>query len=131
MAGWWSGHDIEARRALDLVPDYDAETKARQGDRKTLWRAFEGAEAVAGDTPAPGEPDRAVDAALEFIAQTPAQLALIPLEDALGLQEQPNLPGTIDEHPNWRRRYPAKATELLEPAEIQKRLRPLTRRGNA
>jgi 4-alpha-glucanotransferase len=130
VAGWWSGHDIEARRALDLVPDYDAE-KARQGDRKTLWRAFEGAKAVAGDMPAPGEPDRAVDAALEFIAQTPAQLALIPLEDALGLEEQPNLPGTIDEHPNWRRRYPAEATELLEPAEIRKRLGPLTWRGNA
>ena len=39
-----------------------------------------------------------------FTAQSPAPLALIPIEDMLGLAEQPNLPGTIDEHPNWRRR---------------------------
>jgi 4-alpha-glucanotransferase len=28
------------------------------------------------------------------------------VEDVLALTEQPNLPGTIDEHPNWRRRLP-------------------------
>jgi 4-alpha-glucanotransferase len=79
--------------------------------------------------PAPSEPDRAVDAALEFVAQTPSQLALIPLEDALALDEQPNLPGTIDEHPNWRRRYPGKADQLLASAQVRKRLAPLTRRS--
>ncbi len=129
VAGWWRGHDIETRRALDLVPDYDAETKARQDDRKTLWHAFVRAKAASGDMPAPGEPERAVNAALEFIAQTPSQLALVPLEDALGLEEQPNLPGTIDEHPNWRRRYPGEAKELLEPPEVQERLAPLARRS--
>jgi 4-alpha-glucanotransferase len=29
----------------------------------------------------------------------------VQLDDALGRVEQQNLPGTIDEHPNWRRRY--------------------------
>ena len=32
----------------------------------------------------------------------------LPLEDIVGTTEQPNLPGTIDEHPNWRRRLPPK-----------------------
>ena len=105
VAGWWRGHDIETRRELDLVADPDEEIKMRQADRKTLWRSFVRAKAASGEMPAPGEPGRAVDAALEFVAQTPSQLALIPLEDALALEEQPNLPGTIDEHPNWRRRY--------------------------
>ena len=129
VAGWWRGHDIETRRELDLVPDYDAEIKARLDDRKTLWRAFERAKAVSENMPAQSEPSRAVNAALEFIAQTPSQLALVPLEDALGLVKQPNLPGTIDQHPNWRRRYPGTAKELLEPADIQERLAPLTRRN--
>ena len=39
---------------------------------------------------------------------------LAPLEDLLGLAEQPNLPGTIDEHPNWRRRLEPPARELFE-----------------
>jgi 4-alpha-glucanotransferase len=34
----------------------------------------------------------AVDAALEFVAATPAALAVIPLEDVLGLGQQANLP---------------------------------------
>jgi 4-alpha-glucanotransferase len=41
-----------------------------------------------------------------FLAKTPSYLLAISLEDALGLADQPNLPGTIDEYPNWRRRLP-------------------------
>ena len=33
-----------------------------------------------------------------------ARLGLVQIEDVLGESEQANLPGTIDEHPNWRRR---------------------------
>ncbi|MEE7567489.1 4-alpha-glucanotransferase, partial [Xanthomonas sp. Kuri4-3] len=36
----------------------------------------------------------------------PAPLALLPVEDALALDEQPNLPGTVAVHPNWCRRLP-------------------------
>ena len=129
VAGWWHGHDIETRRELDLVADPDEEMKARQADRKTLWRSFVRAKAASGEMPAPGEPGRAVDGALEFVAQTPSQLALIPLDDVLALEEQPNLPGTIDEHPNWRRRYSGKADQLLDSAQVRKRLVPLTRRS--
>ncbi|WP_176715865.1 4-alpha-glucanotransferase, partial [Xanthomonas graminis] len=43
-------------------------------------------------------------------AATPSPLALLPAEDALGLEQQPNLPGTVDGHPNWRRRLPAADT---------------------
>jgi 4-alpha-glucanotransferase len=30
----------------------------------------------------------------------------VSLEDLLGVIDQPNIPGTIDEHPNWRQRLP-------------------------
>jgi len=36
----------------------------------------------------------------------PGSVALLPAEDALALAEQPNLPGTVATHPNWRRRLP-------------------------
>jgi 4-alpha-glucanotransferase len=35
------------------------------------------------------------------------------MEDVAGLAEQPNLPGTTTEHPNWRRRMPADTADLL------------------
>ena len=41
------------------------------------------------------------------------------LEDVLGVVEQVNVPGTIDEHPNWRRRLPV-SLEFSRPS-----LRPL------
>ena len=33
-------------------------------------------------------------------------LLVVTMEDVLGLVEQVNVPGTINEHPNWRRRLP-------------------------
>lgn len=128
VAGWWQGHDIETRERLDPTANSNNEKAIRQNDRKALWRSLIRAKAASGEMPSPSEPYRAVNAALKFVAQTPCRIALIPLEDALGLEEQPNLPGTIDEHPNWRRRYPGKADELLDSPEVRERLKPLTKR---
>ena len=94
-----------------------------------FWRACRRAKAAAGELLAPSETSRVADAAVKFISQTSSEFTLLPLEDALALEDQPNLPGTIDEHPNWRRRYAAQAAELLGPAEIRRRLEPLARRG--
>jgi 4-alpha-glucanotransferase len=69
-----------------------------------------------------------VDAAVRFTASTPCGLAILPLEDALGMIEQPNLPGTIDEHPNWRRRLPGDASALLDVPSVVSRLETMRRR---
>jgi 4-alpha-glucanotransferase len=39
----------------------------------------------------------------------------ISLEDLLGVVDQPNIPGTVNEHPNWRQRLPV-ALEDIEAA---------------
>jgi 4-alpha-glucanotransferase len=129
VAGWWRCADIDVRAQCGLVKDPDKERATRTTDRQMLWRACRRAKAAEGDLPAPNETSRAADAAVKFIAQTPSQLALLPLEDALAVEDQPNVPGTIDEHPNWRRRYAGQAEELLSPADVRRRLDPLARRG--
>jgi 4-alpha-glucanotransferase len=53
-------------------------------------------------------------ACVDYVLDTPAQLALIPLEDALGTSEQPNLPGTVHGYPNWRHRLPMASDEALQ-----------------
>jgi 4-alpha-glucanotransferase len=40
------------------------------------------------------------------MAKAPSHIQLIPLEDALEIVEQVNIPGTIDEHPNWLQKLP-------------------------
>jgi 4-alpha-glucanotransferase len=130
VAGWWSGRDIETRRELGLFIGVEQQKEARQNDRQSLWRSFKKAKVADGGIPSTSETARAADAAVKFIARTSSQLALLPLEDALGVEDQPNLPGTIDQHPNWRRYYPAQADQLLTPTEVQQRLAPLARRSN-
>jgi 4-alpha-glucanotransferase len=88
-----------------------------------LWRAFKQA-GVAQGTPAK-DSAAAVDAAVAFTAQSPAAMALIPIEDVIGICEQPNLPGTVDEHPNWRRRFEKPASELLNAPQVRSRLKTL------
>ena len=62
-----------------------------------------------------------VDAAIAHVARTPSCLALVTLEDMLGEEEQPNLPGTVEVHPNWRRRIAAPIGELLADAAVAQR----------
>jgi 4-alpha-glucanotransferase len=128
VAGWWRGSDLDTRGQCGLLRDPQAETAARRTDRKALWSAFTAAKSAEGDLPAAGDVARVTDAAVKFIAATPSRLALLPLEDALALEAQPNLPGTIDEHPNWRRRYAGDAGELLDAADVRHRVRTLTKR---
>ncbi|WP_140727903.1 4-alpha-glucanotransferase [Pseudomonas sp. Hp2] len=96
LVGWRQGVDIAWRERLGLSGPDDA-PRRRQADLVALQRAI----ALAGlDT---GHPWRD---ALAYAARGPAPLALLPVEDALALPEQPNLPGTVAGHPNWRRRLP-------------------------
>jgi 4-alpha-glucanotransferase len=48
-----------------------------------------------------------------YLAETPGYLLMVQLEDALGEEEQPNLPGT-DEHPNWRRKLGRSLEEFAD-----------------
>ena len=52
------------------------------------------------------------DALHRALADSAAVLVAVQAEDILGLVEQPNLPGTVDAHPNWRRRLPVAAAAL-------------------
>jgi len=134
VAGWWQGSDIAWRTRLDLLMPgaTDAQTRADRGeDRSLLWQALLDADCVAGDQPSDDAPQDVIDGAAAFIAQTPAPLALLPIEDLLGLEDQPNLPGTVDTHPNWQRRLPATAETLLDHVDCRRRMRLLQRTVHA
>jgi 4-alpha-glucanotransferase len=51
-------------------------------------------------------------AVVKFLSDTPSRLLAIALEDVLGVVDQPNVPGTTDEHPNWRRRLPVTVSDI-------------------
>ncbi|WP_296309466.1 4-alpha-glucanotransferase [Erythrobacter sp.] len=120
VAGWWRGRDLDWAERLGRLPEGMSRAEAesiRDWDRGLLWSTLDHTAA----RPAPGDPGPVVDAAITHIARTPSALALVSLEDMLGLEEQPNLPGTVDVHPNWRRRLAAPVAQLMEDPDIARR----------
>lgn len=113
-AGWWAGCDIE--------PGNEDKQGLRAWDRGVLWGAFENAGLAHGERPAPEDTDPVVDAAIRYVAATPCTLKILPIEDALGIRTQPNVPGTTVEKPNWRHRLEGEAGGLLDDPTVQARL---------
>jgi 4-alpha-glucanotransferase len=115
ITGWWTGRDLDWNRRLDRGGETPAE---RAEARSALWTA------IGGGAPQPADDDAApvIERALAFLAGSTAPLLLVPMEDLLGLAEQPNLPGTTNEHPNWRRRLPAPIERLLSDPDVQQRI---------
>lgn len=119
--GYWNGSDIGRREKLDLYPRPgmgDEERAARQGDREKLVRAFAAEGLLPADFPAHGplsDSDAAQlsQAAHLFLARARSRLMMVQIEDILALDSQMNLPGTTDQHPNWRRRFPIDVSLVL------------------
>ncbi|APG05184.1 4-alpha-glucanotransferase [Luteibacter rhizovicinus DSM 16549] len=117
VAGWWSGRDVEWRKKTGLDDPAVDENAQREGDRVLLWRAMCASGSAWNEESPPGLDDISpvVVAAAKHVAQAPAPLAIYPVEDILGLHEQPNLPGPTDAiHPNWRRRMPDSSSRLFD-----------------
>lgn len=121
LRGWFSGRDIDWRHQIGEIDTHQRahDQRARAEEACALQRALQDSGVPAANT----DPEALVDACVSFIARTPAPLTLLPLEDALALEDQPNLPGPGDIHPNWRRRMPHSCDQLLDPAAVQHRLR--------
>ena len=125
VAGWWSGTDIDVRQKHGRLGEgIEPETvrQEREADRPRVWEAFVRERLGDGPAPEPDDTDRVVDAAVRFVARTEVPLALIPMEDLLGQRDQPNLPGTVTGHPNWVRRLPLPANEVLADEAVARRI---------
>jgi len=99
IAGLWSGSDLEAQRRIGLEPN----EAATESLRARL------AEMTGVDDDAPA--DVVVPAAYRLLADAPCAVLTATLDDALAVEERPNMPGTIDEWPNW-------SLALPEPLEV-------------
>ncbi len=122
LAGWWSGKDIDWNEKLGHLTDPAESRRQRRTDRAALWQALRQSGAAQAECPAEDDTASFADAACAHVGGSACELVMLPVEDALGLREQPNLPGTLDEHPNWRRKLPADSAILLEGEATRRRL---------
>jgi 4-alpha-glucanotransferase len=119
LAGFWAGRDIDWRERLGLYGDpgqAERERAARRTDITGLLGLLEAEgmlpEGIDPNTPPDGLPWPVAVALHRTLARSPALLMALQLEDALGAIEQANLPGTIDQHPNWRHRLTLSLAQL-------------------
>ncbi|MBN3965272.1 4-alpha-glucanotransferase [Pseudomonas gregormendelii] len=122
LNGWWHGRDIDWNARLGMT---DANSEIEW--RRHREREREGLRRVLGEDPQnfreeSHETDQVLDASVRFLGHTRAPLVLLPLEDALGIEQQANLPGTINTHPNWSRRLPGYSEALLDDPDAARRL---------
>lgn len=100
FSGWMSGHDLLAKRAIGLMTESD-EDRAR--DRDALLAGL--ADYTEGGADG-------IVAAARFLAATPSPLVTVSIEDVLGVADQVNIPGTVEQqNPNWRRKLPVMLEE--------------------
>jgi 4-alpha-glucanotransferase len=100
VAGVVTGSDLEAQRRIGIAPD--------EAMSAGLHRRIEERTGADGALPVTDVIAR-VHADL---AQAPCLVLTASLEDVLGLDERPNMPGTIDQWPNWRLALPVPTEEL-------------------
>ena len=100
VAGVWAGTDREAQRSCGLSVN-------EEGFSHLIGRL----ETWVGCHPGSAASD-VVEASYGLLSQAPCALIAATLEDALCVEERPNMPGTIDEWPNWRLALPSPLEEL-------------------
>ncbi len=124
LRAWWEARDVALREALDLYPSDAMRAEARQVrerervelllalDRARVWRWRR------GDPLPPYAPalSRAVHA---FLGLSNANIAMVQLEDLIGMTEPVNVPGTDGEYPNWRRKITVDTAEIFASPDAQ------------
>lgn len=120
LAGFWNGEDLNAKARIGLFRNADEEATAhawRREDKRQLLNALaDEALLPAGVTPADADHlswTGALTAAVHaYLARSPSRLMMVQLDDLVGQTHQANLPGSVTEHPNWRRRVERALEEL-------------------
>ncbi|NWF72474.1 MAG: 4-alpha-glucanotransferase, partial [Nitrospirae bacterium] len=121
LAGFWSGEDLQVRAKLDAFIDGAARHHAwekRQRDKAAILSALRRESLLPNGmtedlATAPAMTKDLCLAIHIYLARTPSCIVLANLEDGLGELSQTNLPGTVDSHPNWTRKYAIPVNEIM------------------
>src|SRR5215212_7965153 len=117
VAGFFSGSDLAHLVEIGAAAPDGGEGADQEAQRDSLCRLLEeegllevgerGVEAL-------------VAALYGFLAHTPAMLVAATLEDALEAHDRPNVPGTIDQRPNWSLPLPVPLDNLAADPRVRR-----------
>jgi 4-alpha-glucanotransferase len=99
-AGWRGEHDLAVKHSLGLDPGETSD------ERRAAFAALDRALTERGLAA------QSFASVARHLADAPSRLLVISIEDLLGVTQQVNLPGTVNQHPNWRLRLPVALDDL-------------------
>ena len=99
--GWREGREIKLRRDIGIIDP--SHVDGMLGFRGREVEGMDGATSPYRGDHAPESPE----AMASLLAATASRMVALQVEDILGMADQPNLPGTVFEYPNWRQRLAA------------------------
>ena len=140
LRGYWHEADLDIRDSLKLYPSAEIgqqQRHLRQRDRAEILAALARENLLSenlleGDLANSDQLEGKLSSELliavqRFLARSPACLMMVQLEDLLGQKQQINLPGTIDEYPNWRYKIPLDVEDWRAPGGVEHIARTITR----
>ena len=116
VAGLWTGSDMRTQQELGLKPNVEGWEELRDRLCSQLG--------LGADTPLPD----VIVAVHRALAGAPSMLVAATLDDAMGVTERPNMPGTTDEWPNWSLALPLPLEALIEHPLARRLTKALQRR---
>jgi 4-alpha-glucanotransferase len=109
IAGLWSDSDLEAQKRLGLSPNEAGTVEIKDRVRKLTG--------AGPQTPVP----EIVARVHEGLSRSRSRILTATLDDAMAVEERPNMPATTDEWPNWRLALP-KPIESLRRSPLAARI---------
>jgi 4-alpha-glucanotransferase len=105
-AGWRSFSDLKLKRSLGIDPGESDDAR---------WHALGRLDDVLRHNDIHHHD---LSAVASFLSRTRSRLMAVSLEDLLGVIDQPNIPGTVNEHPNWRQRLPVTLEDIASTVDM-------------
>jgi 4-alpha-glucanotransferase len=117
VAGFFTGSDLDHLCHIGVATPGGATQADQEAQRQSLCRLLEDEGLLA-----PGERSvPAIVAALYgFLTRTPCMLVAATLEDAVEAPDRPNVPGTIDQRPNWSLPLPVLLDDLAADPRVRR-----------
>jgi 4-alpha-glucanotransferase len=127
LKSWWEGLDIELRSKLGAYPSdvvRDQEREQRKRDRRALIEAIVSAGLWhwTSNEALPDYTHALMRAIHLYLGLSTARLAVVQLEDLIGMVDPVNVPGTDKEHANWQRKLTENLDEVFDDPEVRETL---------
>ncbi len=124
LRGWWESHDIELRSRLNLYPSEEIKNdvhRSRAAERVNMMRALNdhGLWHWLEHEPLPEFSPALARAIQAYLGLSASNIAMLQIEDLIGMPDAVNVPGTDQEHANWQRKVALDTAEILRRSDVK------------